>query len=158
MELTDELKSATERIIALYDEVEGLSRKLDALRIGEGDHRELAKALDAFALSTKMIGRIAHPAKARYWEIQLNTNPTWRPDVEDNAGKKKWAATWNEGLKEVGMSIMNDLGEPCILYVVGSRDGEGRYVLESRVTGKRSNACRSLTELMPVRLVPTKQD
>lgn len=45
-------------------------------------------------------------------------------------------------------------GEPSILYAVPSKDGDGRFTFESRITKKRTGFYKSLKELYPITLVP----
>lgn len=156
------LEAATHKLMRVCEEIDYVFPLLNNLKIGEGsaeENRKLGQAIYALIAVRHLLNFMTGSAHARYLEIQLNTNPTWRPKDENNEGKKRWAAKWNDALRDANLSIQNpENGEPCILYVVGSRDKEGRYVLESRVTGKRSHASRSLTELMPVRLIPTKEE
>ena len=69
-------------------------------------------------------------------------------------GKKNNVKHINSMIRKRDHAIAHPItGEPCLLLVLTSRDGMGRYTLENRLTKKRTGSYRSLAELVPVRLV-----
>lgn len=76
------------------------------------------------------------------------------PDVEASYEDKRIVAKKiNEKLRELKLAISNPGdGDPCIVLVVQSRDGLGRYTLESRITKKRSGFYKTIMEMQPIKL------
>jgi hypothetical protein len=81
--------------------------------------------------------------------IELRRNP----DADDYEVKRRAAHFTNDGLRARGLGIAHpETGEPCLLYANGDRDGKGRYVLEGRLTRKRTGAYKTLLELLSIKL------
>jgi hypothetical protein len=74
---------------------------------------------------------------------------------QNYATKKYIVRELNEVMRSWDAAIWSDkLEEPCILVASGSRDGQGRYVLQGRMSKKRVEAYKSIAELLPAKLVP----
>jgi hypothetical protein len=75
-------------------------------------------------------------------------------DENDYTAKKSYVLQVNEQLRQINSAISHPkTGEPCLLLAVNSRDGAGRYTLQSRLTKKRLGSYKSLSELLPIHLV-----
>ena len=74
---------------------------------------------------------------------------------QNYTSKKLIVRELNEMMRPWDAAIWSDkLKEPCILVASGSRDGQGRYVLQGRITKKRVEAYKSIADLLPIKLVP----
>lgn len=90
-------------------------------------------------------------------ELEVNLQYRWRAkdrgDAADYEVKKQLLDGYNSKLRPERLAPAHpESGEPCLMLVVASRDGTGRYVLENRHSRKRSHASRSLLELLPLKL------
>ena len=83
----------------------------------------------------------------------------YEDDTNDYSRKKQLGLHYRDVLREWGLAIYRD-GNAVNLLVVANRDGTGRYVLEDKISKKRTGAYKSLKDLLPLMLtrdIPRKE-
>ncbi len=103
-----------------------------------------------------------HAVYALIWIIEVKVNDDLKREVADRSDeldyekKKQLVRDTNSKLREYGAAVAvrgkEGAWEPSVLLAVGSPDGCGRYVLENRITKKRTNTCKSLLDILPLTL------
>ena len=99
--------------------------------------------------------RQAHGWLLDVFQIQVNAYYAKHAQADDYENRKSFVKEFDDELRKYSAAIAHpESGEPCILLAVASRDGTGRFTLENRLTKKRGGFYKSITELLPLKLVP----
>ena len=158
------LTEVKEVLARSLDEVEDASLKFDQVKQSvtaeEIDLRMSPNPIRDIMVLAEIIHNTSRDIMLAVLEIHINLMPELTRarkigSDESYESKKNIVIETNARLRQLNAAVAHpSTGEPCILYAVASRDGYGRYVLENRVTKKRSGAYTTLLDLLPVKLVP----
>lgn len=143
-DLYDRLNEANDMLVACMKEAKQYRNEILASKDFE-PHLTLAMTARRCVNAAQWI----HACYLTPWINQRLLEMAQEPEDYD---RKKEIASWlNDALKRYNLTIYHPVEKkPCILLAVGSRDKQGRYVIENRETKKRSGAYRSVADMIPV--------
>jgi hypothetical protein len=131
----------------------------------EEERRDLVYTLDTLRAALEVLSRAANESRVHAFgdslNIRLLTEFRERPDEFDYSKKKEIVLSINETLRFERVTIckIEKIDKVLerrhkLLLAVASSDSHGRYVLQDRITKKRSYSKRSIFDLLPFALDP----
>jgi hypothetical protein len=153
----EKLNDTLRRIKETIQQVESAAKKLSESGLNPRQQKaELAgagRARESAKECREALNQIIMDSTKAITNAEIQPLAESRKDEQEYAGKKRLVRIVNDALREQGAVLANpDTKEPCLLLAVNSRDGAGRYTLQSRITKKRTGSYTTLKDLLP--LVP----
>ncbi|QDV34989.1 hypothetical protein [Tautonia plasticadhaerens] len=151
----DHIYNAMRELKAANDAVDGALAEAARLLQEEGVafRVKAAKEVQSAAfLLYQVTSWLDYSVQSYQWLLEYAQEIFRADDATDYARKQELAKKVNAELRERHQALRHpENGEPCVIYAMATRNGDGRYVLENRMTKKRSGSYKTLLELMPFR-------